>query len=98
MGEIVDKILVILEVEMTSILTDYFDILPAKAGEAFFGDLAQRWGKVDQEDGAEQGWDIDQTTQLFNIVTSSSANLTMAQYSLCESRSLRTSYVYPYRL
>jgi len=40
MVKVAKEILVMLEVEMSSVLANDFDVLPAETDKAFFGDLA----------------------------------------------------------
>lgn len=65
----------IVKTKVTCVLADDGNVLPAKTVESLLGDLAEGRGKVDKEDGTEEAGNIDEACHLFNIVTSTAANL-----------------------
>lgn len=73
--EVLKDVLVVIKAEMTCVLADDSNVLPAKAVESLLGDLAEGRGKVDKEDGAEEAGNVDEACHLFNVVASTAANL-----------------------
>jgi hypothetical protein len=59
-GSLGALLLMVLETERPGVLADNLDVLPAQAGEALSGDLAEGRGEVDEVDAGEELRDGDE--------------------------------------
>lgn len=79
---VIMTLLVVAELEGTSILADDLDVLPAEAGKSGSGNLAQRRGKIDKVDCVEEARDRKVSLHLLDVPASTSTNVLQAKVEL----------------
>lgn len=75
-------IFIILETELSRVLANDLDIIPAKALKALSGNITERRGEIDKVYAGEELGDIDEAGHGLNVPSRSSTDLYLVSYSL----------------